>query len=85
MSKYIKVRNGFAVNRKTAWIGHIQEEPAYERTEGFLWLRVTIKKNAKYFFYFGDNKQEFKKTCDTKEEALKEWEKVFSLINEKSK
>ena len=85
MSKYIKVHNGFAVNRKTAWIGHIREEPAYERTEGFLWLRVTIKENAKYFFDFGDDKQNLKTTCNTKEKALKEWEKVFSLINEKSK
>jgi hypothetical protein len=85
MSKYIKVLDGFAINRKTAWIGHIQEEPACEKTEGFLWLRVTIKENTKYFFDFGDDKQDFRTTCDTGEEALKEWERVFSLINEKSK
>ena len=85
MSKYIKILDGFAVNRKTAWIGHVQKEPAYERIGGFLWFTVTTKKNDSYFFEFGDKKQLFTNTCDTEEEALKEWEEVLLLINKYSK
>ena len=78
MSKYIKILDGFAINRKTAWIGHVQKE----RTEGFLWFTVKTKKNDSYFFEFGDKKQSFTNTYDTEEEALKEWEEVLLLINE---
>jgi len=85
MTKYIKVMDGFAISRKTAWIGHIEEEPEYEIQQWlFLWTRAIIKENAKYFFSFGDAKQEFTTTCNTKEEALEEWEKLLNLINEKS-
>ncbi len=80
--KYIKISDGFAVDKKTAWIGWVQEEPAYEKTEGFLWLRVTIKEDTKFFFEFGDKKHTFTIACDTKEQALKEWERVLKLIND---
>jgi len=84
MNKYIKVKDGFAISRKTAWIGYIEEEPEYEITQRFLWTIRIIKENPKYFFKFGDAKQEFTTTCDTKEEALEEWEILLNLINEKS-
>jgi hypothetical protein len=77
--------DGFAISRKTAWIGHIEEEPKYEIQQWFFWTTRIIKENAKYFFKFGDAKQEFTTTCNTKEEALEEWERVLCLINESSK
>ena len=117
MNKYIKVKAGFAISRKTAWIGCIQEELAHETIKGFICTTKTIKEssyvrltymeipaegrraayvafpypegikdkeNAKYFFKFGDAKQEFTTTCDTREKALEEWERVLCLINEES-
>jgi len=86
MAKYIKVQNcaGFAINKKEAWIGHVQEKPEIEIMQGFLWTTRIIKEDAKYFFEFGDAKQEFTTTYDTKEEALKDWEILLNLINEKS-
>ena len=80
--KYIKVCDGFAIDTKTAWISHIQEKPEYTKTQGFLWLRITIQESAKFFFEFGDKKQDLTISCDTKEEAIEEWEKVLKLIND---
>jgi hypothetical protein len=83
MAKYIKVQNGIAINRKEAWIGQVQEEPKIEIIQGFLFFaKRTIKEDAKYFFEFGDKKQILTATCSSKEEALKEWEKVLNIINE---
>lgn len=80
--KYIKIWDGFVIDKKTAWIGHIEEEPDCEETKGFLWPRIIVKENPKFFFKIGDNKQSFTATCNTKEEALKEWERVLKLIND---
>jgi hypothetical protein len=83
MVKYIKVQNGFAINKKEAWIGHVQEEPEIEIIRNFLFsAKKIIKEDTKYFFDFGDKKQTLTITCSSKEEALKEWEKVFNIINE---
>jgi len=82
MVKYIKVQDGLAINKKEAWIGQVQEKPEIEIIEGFLWTTRIIKEDAKYFFEFGDAKQEFITTCDTKEKALENWEKLLNIINE---
>jgi hypothetical protein len=84
MKKYIKTSDGFAININEAWIAHVKEEPEIEVTRGFFSSKERIVK-TKYSFDFGDNRQHLEITCDTKEEALKEWERVFSLINGESK
>lgn len=80
--KYIKILEGIAINKKTAWIGHIEEKPECEEIQGFLWTRIFIKENAKFFFKFGDKRQSFTTTCEAKEKVIEEWERVLKLIND---
>lgn len=79
--KYIKIHDGFAVDKKTAWIGSVTKEELTFRSLSWR-LRVTIKENVKFFFKFGDKKETVTITCDTKEQALKEWDRVLKLIND---
>ena len=83
MVKYVKISDGFAINIKEAWIGYVQENPEIEVITRFLFsVKKTIKEDTKYFFNFGDKKQSLTITSDSKEEALKEWERVLNIINE---
>jgi hypothetical protein len=83
MVKYVKISDGFAINIKEAWIDNVQEKPEIEViTRFFFSAKKTIKEDTKYFFNFGDKKQSLTITSNSKEEALKEWEIIFNIINE---